>query len=171
MGHPTTLKRSADDYCAAKIANAALGQDTITSRLGQIVRDRAGLTYGIYSSFSDSAYGQAPWSVTLSVNPRNIDRALSLVCEVLDDYLDGGISEDELSKETGRAVGSFKVGLASSLGVARALTEFEFLGLGVGELDQITSKYLAVTKAQADEALRKYMHPNQAVTVIAGSLI
>jgi zinc protease len=170
IGHPSALKRTASDFYAAKIANAALGQDTITSRLGQVVRDRAGLTYGIYSSFSDCAFGQAPWSVTLSVNPANVDRAIALVSEVLADYLDSGISEEELSKETGRAIGSFKVGLASSSGIARALSEFEFLGLGVGELDKMTNRYRAVTKSQADQAMRKYMRPGQAVTVVSGSL-
>jgi zinc protease len=170
MGHPSELRRTGADFYAAKIANAALGQDTITSRLGQIVRDRAGLTYGIYSSFSDSAYGQAPRSVSLTVNAKNIDRALALVSEVLADYIQNGISKDELNKEVGRAVGSFKVGLASSLGIARALTEFEFLGLGVGELDNITKHYLAITKEQVDKAMRHYMHPEKAVTVIAGTL-
>jgi zinc protease len=170
MGHPTALKRTDSDFYAAKIANAALGQDTITSRLGQVVRDRAGLTYGIYSSFSDSAFGQAPWSVTLSVNPVNVDKAVDLATEVLSDYLENGISEDELSKETGRAIGSFKVGLASSSGIARVLSEFEFLGLGPGELDKITSRYLSVTKAQADAAMRKYMRPDRAITVVAGTL-
>lgn len=134
------------------------------------MRDRAGLTYGIYSSFSDSAYGYAPWSVTLTVNPKNIDRALALVSEVLSDYLQTGISKDELAKETGRAIGSFKVGLASSLGIARALSEFEFLSLGVGELDSITKRYLAITKDQADSAMRQYMHPDKAVTVVSGTL-
>jgi len=169
IAHPTSLLRSNSDYYAAKLANAALGQDTITSRLGNVVRDRAGLTYGIYSSFSDTAFGSAPWAVTLSVNPVNIDKSLQLVSLVLDDYLQQGISKDELLKETGRAVGSFTVGLASSLGIARALTEFEFLGLGVAELDNVSSEYLAITKEDADSAMRKYFHPDRAVTVVAGT--
>jgi zinc protease len=170
IGHPSPLRRTNEDFYAARIANAALGQDTITSRLGQIVRDRAGLTYGIYSSFSDAAFGFAPWSVSLSVNPANIDKALSLVSEVLSDYKAKGISEEELAKETGRAIGSFKVGLASSLGIARVLSEFEFLGIGVSELDKITQRYGAVTKKQADAAMNKYMHPEKAITVVSGTL-
>jgi zinc protease len=170
LGHPTSLLRTAPDFYATKIANAALGQDTITSRLGQVVRDRAGLTYGIHSAFSDSAYGSAPWSVSLSVNPFNVNKALSLVSEVLKDYLETGISDEELAKETGRAIGSFKVGLASSLGIARALAEFEFLGIGVQELDKITSRYNAVTKKQVDEAMRKYVKPELATTVVVGTL-
>jgi zinc protease len=169
MAHPTDLQRTGEDFYAAKLANAALGQDTITSRLGNVVRDRAGLTYGIYSSFSDTAYGSAPWSVSLSVNPKNVDKSLNLVSQVLSDYIENGISEEELSKETGRAVGAFTVGLASSLGVARAVTEFEFLELGPAELDNMSKNYAAVTKEQVDVAMKKYFHPDKAITVVAGT--
>ncbi|MBA3993573.1 MAG: hypothetical protein C0469_08605, partial [Cyanobacteria bacterium DS2.3.42] len=169
LAHTTDLQRNSKDFYAAKLANAALGQDTITSRLGQVVRDKAGLTYGVYSSFSDTAYGAAPWSVSLSVNPSNLDRALALVSEVVQDYLKNGISKDELAKETGRALGTFKVGLSSSLGIARALTEFEFLGLGATELDKITEHYLSLTKEKVDAAARNYFHPEKAVTVASGT--
>ena len=169
IAHPSDLCRTGSDYYAAKLANAALGQDTITSRLGNVVRDRAGLTYGIHSSFSDTAFGSAPWAVTLSVNPANIEKSLQLVSLVLEDYIQNGITEDELLKETGRAVGSFTVGLASSLGIARALTEFEFLGLGIADLDNVANEYLAITKQQVDTAIRKYLHPSRAITVVAGT--
>lgn len=169
IAHPTDLMRTGKDFYAAKLANAALGQDTITSRLGNVVRDRAGLTYGIHSQFSDTAFGSAPWSVSLTVNPKNVDKALSLVSQVLTDYIENGISDEELAKETGRAVGSFTVGLASSLGVARALTEFEFLGIGPVELDNMSANYAAVTKEQVDAAMKKYFHPDKAVTVVSGT--
>lgn len=170
LSHPTTLRRTDKDFYSARIANAALGQDTITSRLGTVVRDRAGLTYGIYSMYSDTAFGGSPWSVLLTVNPSNIEKALRLVDEVLGDYISRGISPQELSKETGRAVGSFKVGLSSSMGIARVLAELEFLGLGVKELDMLANRYLSVTKKSADAAMQKHFHPESFTTVIAGSL-
>lgn len=170
MSHPTTLKRSNKDFYSARIANAALGQDTITSKLGTVVRDRAGLTYGIYSMFSDTAFGGAPWSIMLSVNPDNVDKSLKLVEEVVSRYIDQGISKEELAKETGRAIGSFKVGLSSSIGIARVLAELEFLGLGVSELDSVSKKYLSVTKKSCDKAMEKYFHPEASTTVIAGTL-
>jgi zinc protease len=169
MAHPTDLLRTGTDFYAAKLANAALGQDTITSRLGNVVRDRAGLTYGIHSAFSDTAFGSAAWAISFSVNPANADRALRLVNEVVNDYLDNGISQDELEKEAGRAVGSFTVGLASSLGIARAIAEFEFLGLGLEALDTVVSQYASTTKDQVDAAMKKYFCPSKAVTVLAGT--
>jgi zinc protease len=171
IAHPCGLRRSADDFYAARIGNAALGQDTITSRLGQVVRDKAGLTYGIYSTFSDTAFGGAPWTVSLSSNPKNVERALQLIDVTLDEYLTKGISKEDLAKESGRALGSFKVGLASSLGISRVLTEFEFLGLGVEELDRIQERYTSLTKEKVDAAMKRYFHPEKSITVLSGTLV
>jgi predicted Zn-dependent peptidase len=93
------------------------------------------------------------------------------VAVTLNDYLTKGISEDDLAKESGRALGSFKVGLSSSLGIARVITEFEFLGLGTAELDRISSHYKSLTKSKVDQAMRRYFHPDQAVTVVSGTLL
>jgi len=171
MAHPCALTRASEDFYAARIGNAALGQDTITSRLGQVVRDKAGLTYGIYSSFSDTAFGGAPWTISLSSNPKNVDRALQLIDVTLSEYLTKGISKEDLAKESGRALGSFKVGLASSMGIARVLTEFEFLGLGVAELDRIQESYMSLTKEKVDQAMKRYFHPEKSITVVSGSLV
>ncbi|MBN9394496.1 MAG: insulinase family protein [Candidatus Melainabacteria bacterium] len=169
MAHPCALRRTDQDFYAARIANAALGQDTITSRIGQIVRDRAGLTYGIHSSFADTAFGVAPWSVSYSTNPTNLERSLQLARASLKDYLDKGIDPNDLAKEAGRALGSFKVGLASIAGIARVLTEFEFLGLGAKELDLIASRYQSLTKTDVDKAMQTHFHPDKLVTVISGT--
>lgn len=171
MAHPCELKRASEDFYAARIGNAALGQDTITSRLGQVVRDKAGLTYGIYSTFSDTAFGGAPWTVSLSSNPKNVERALQLIDATLEEYLTKGISKEDLAKESGRALGSFKVGLASSMGISRVLTEFEFLGLGVEELDRIQERYMSLSKAKVDSAMKRYFHPEKSITVLSGTLV
>ncbi|HYP00002.1 MAG TPA: pitrilysin family protein, partial [Pyrinomonadaceae bacterium] len=51
LGSAAPLRRQASDYYAATLANGALGESTLSSRLGLQVRDREGLTYGIGSRF------------------------------------------------------------------------------------------------------------------------
>jgi hypothetical protein len=50
------------------------------------------------------------------------------------------------------------------------LTEFEFLGLGTTELDNISSHYIGLTKEKVDAAMNKYFQPKKAVTVLSGTL-
>jgi zinc protease len=170
IGHPTNLIRTNDDFYAAYIANAALGQDTISSRLGKVLRVQHGLTYGIYSYFDDTTFGASPWTIGLSVNPSVVDQSLELVNDVVTEYMQKGITDEELEDEAGRAVGSFNVQLRSSGGIAQALTRFEFMGLGTEGMDKLADSFLSVTKVEVNAAMQKYFHPEKAVTVIAGTL-
>ncbi len=170
IGLAAEVKRSSPDFLAARIANAALGQDTLASRLGIVVREKHGLTYGINSAFKDPSFGGAPWTITLSVNPENVDKALELTRGVVEEYVTNGISDKELADEVGRAYGGFVVNLRTSLGLANVLTQFEFLGLGVADLDRYQSDLASLTKDQVNAAIRKYFRLDQAVTVLAGTL-
>lgn len=169
IGHPTVLGRTNEDFYAAFIANSALGGDTISDRLGKELRVKHGLTYGVYSGFEDLSFGNAAWKIQLSVNPNNVDQALQLVDKVLLDYHKKGISKAELEDKVGDAVGSFTVQLRSSSGIAQALTRFEFMGLGIEAMDRLADDFYAVTKPAADAALRKYLHPDRLLTVLAGT--
>ncbi|MBZ0187587.1 MAG: insulinase family protein, partial [Candidatus Obscuribacterales bacterium] len=143
--------------------------DTIGSRLGKVVRVKEGLTYGINSGLGDVTVAGAPWKITVSVNPANIERTLSLINEVVAKYLEEGISERELADEKGRVYGEFVVSLRNTLGLARALNQYQSIGLGAAAMDTLESQYAAISKGEADAAMRKYFRLDQAVTVIAGT--
>ena len=170
LGAPTPVGRGSEDFFAAYLANAALGQDTISARLGKVLRVREGLTYGIYSYFDDTSFGGAPWQVSISVNPQNVERSIALINEVLADYLKKGITAEELEDEAGRAVGSFTVQLRTSAGIAQTLAKFESMGLGVSALDTLAADFTAVTRAQVNAALRNYFKPENLVIALAGTL-
>ncbi|HKQ77755.1 MAG TPA: pitrilysin family protein [Blastocatellia bacterium] len=170
IGHASRLRRTNPDFIAARIANNALGQSTLSSRLGLKVRDEMGLTYGINSSFAESGIGDGPFVITVTVAPQNIDLAIGATIEIVEDYIANGIKEDELKDEQSSIIGSFKVGLATNGGMASQLAAAELFGLGVKYLDEYPSKVSLITKAEVDEAIRKYLHLEVATTVIAGSL-
>jgi zinc protease len=168
IGVPSTLKRTDGDFQAARLANAALGLDTISSRLGAVVREKHGLTYGINSMFQDPIFGMAPWMIHLSVNPANSEKALALVAQVMEEYREQGITQKELADEAGRAYGLTVVGLSSSRGIADMLTTLEFSGAGVEALDNLAASLSKVTVAEANEAIRKHFCMDLAATVLAG---
>jgi zinc protease len=169
IGHASRLRRSNPDYLAAVIANNALGQSTLSSRLGLKVRDEMGLTYGISSGFR-SGIGDGPYTIGVTVAPENIDLAIDTTLEIVNDYISGGIREDELQDEKSSVTGSFKIGLATNAGMAGQIANAELFELGVDYLDRFPGLVNALTKPQIDEAIRKYIHPEVATTVIAGTI-
>ena len=169
IGHASGLRRANPDYLAAVLANRALGQSTLSSRLGLKVRDEMGLTYGINSTFAESGLGDGPFLIGVTVAPENVELAIETTRQIVEEYISGGIRPDELGDEQSSVVGSFKVGLATNAGMASQLASAELYGLGVGYLDRFPDLIRALTKAEIDAAIRKYLHPARATTVIAGT--
>src|SRR5256885_1403510 len=127
------------------LANRALGESTLSSRLGLQVRDAEGLTYGIASRFRAPTLAAGPWYIAVSVNPGNVERALESAMRVLREYVREGIRPDELEDEKASAIGSFKVSLSTNAGLAAALWNAEFYRLGLDYVERYPELVRAVT--------------------------
>ena len=168
MGSAAMLRRDSQDYYAALLANSALGESTLSSRLGLRVRDQEGLTYGIGSRFRAPSLVAGPWYITVSVNPHNVEKAINSALSVLRDYVAHGIRSEELADEKSSAIGSFKVSLSTNAGLAEALWNAEFYQLGADYLDRFPHLVGAVTEDEVNAAIRKYFRPDHLTIVIAG---
>lgn len=168
LGSAAPLRRDSKDYYAALLANSALGESTLSSRLGLQVRDKEGLTYGIFSRFRAPTLAAGPWYVGVSVNPNNVDKAINSALNVLRDYVKNGIRPEELADEKSSAIGSFKVSLSTNAGLAQALWNAEFYKLGVEHIDRYPQLIQAVSVEEVNAAIRRYFRPDQLTVVIAG---
>jgi zinc protease len=168
IGLPGTLTRRDPDFFAASIANAILGQSTLSSRFGVRVRDREGLTYGIGSRFWEAGPVDGLWYVTLTVAPENIDKAIASTVDELERALREGVTQAEVDDYKSSFVGYFKVSLATNAGIAERLAEAELYGFGPSYLDEYPALVRRVTLADVNAALRKHVVPGKLVTVVAG---
>ena len=170
LGSAASLRRDSEDYYAALLANSALGESTLSSRLGLRVRDQEGLTYGINSRFRAPSLAAGPWYVGVTVNPNNVEKAINSALNVLRDYVQNGVRADELADEKSAAIGSFKVGLATNAGLAQAMWNAEFYRLGMDYIDRYPQIIQAVTVEEVNAAIRKYFRPDKLTVVIAGDI-
>ncbi len=168
LGHSAQLLRGAPDYAAAVLANSCLGQSTLTSRLGMAVRDREGLTYGIYSRFFGTLGVAGPWATSLGVSAENLDLAVELSRSVISSYVSEGPTEEELADERSALAGAYRVGLATNAGVARELVTALTADEAVDRLDRFPEEVLAVDREQVMDAIRTHLHPEQLVMTVAG---
>jgi len=165
---PGDLERQSREYVACILANSALGQSSLTSRLGVRVRDTEGLTYGIHSGFA-ATHLAGPFAVSLTVKPESRDAAVAATLEEIHRFRREGMTPKELADEQSSHVGRFKVDLASNGGIAHALDAAVYYGLGVSYLDEFPSLVEAVTKEEADAAFAKRVDPDLFTIVSAGS--
>jgi zinc protease len=165
---PADLTRTDPDFLACSLANSALGQSSLTSRLGVRVRDTEGLTYGIHSGFS-ATHVAGPFTVSLTVKPESRNAALASTLEEVRSFVGGGMTEKELAEEKSSRVGRFKVDLGSNAGIASALDAAIYYGFGVSYLDEFPAKVAAVTREQADAAFARRVRPDAFTVVSAGT--
>src|SRR5205085_9336820 len=137
-------------YYAALLANRALGESTLSSRLGLQVRDAEGLTYGIASRFRAPTLAAGPWYIAVSVNPGNVERAIGSTLQVLREYVREGVRPEGLEDEKSSAIGSFKVSLSTNAGLAAALWNAEFYQLGLDYADRYPQLARALTLAEVN---------------------
>src|SRR5207245_1518341 len=117
------LKDSDPDYAALRLGNFIFGGGTLSSRLGNRIRQKEGLSYGVTSQFSAAALDPAAsFTVNASTNPVNIDRVEKAVAEELNEYLANGPSLDELLDAQKAYLEAQKVGRTSDAGIAGQIT-------------------------------------------------
>jgi zinc protease len=170
MGAASGLRRGDADYEAALVANAALGQSALSSRIGRRVRDTEGLSYSLFSRFGLSEELDGVWYVNVNVAPQNVATALKSTREEIDKYAREGATDEEVRAQKDFFAGNYQVNLGSNAGVAAALVAAERYGYGPGYLDEYPQRIRAVTREQANAALKKYFFADKLNLVIAGDL-
>src|SRR5215471_7954623 len=147
LAAPSDLRRSEAAYLPCTLANSALGQSPLTSRLGVRVRDKEGLTYGIHSSFH-AAHLPGPFTVTLTVKPESRSAAVQATLDEIARFLKTGLKPQELADEKSSRIGKFKVDLGSNSGLASGIDAAVYYGLGLSYLDEFPARVARITKEE-----------------------
>lgn len=166
MGYPG-IERHHPLYFAAMLLNQILGGDTLSSRLGTEIRDRQGLTYGIYSYFAAGLHA-GPFAVQMQTSPEDTQKAISSTIALLKQVKADGITESELETAQRSILNSYPVDLSDPDVLAQRFLMNEVLGLPVEEIRQLPHKIAAVTMAEVDQAIQAFIHPDRFVIVSAG---
>jgi predicted Zn-dependent peptidase len=167
---PTTTTIGTKEFFAARIANAALGEDTIDSRLGRVIRKEKGLTYGVYSKFENPYFGGGAWVIELTTANDKVDEALALVHEIVAKYAAEGISQSEFEQCVEQADSRFSVSLDGPKPVASTMNLYTFLGMGIEMMDELPKHYRRVTREEVNAYIRKTFDLSKAATIIVGSV-
>jgi zinc protease len=166
MGYPG-IERRDRRYHTAIVLNQILGGDTLSSRLGTEIRDRQGLTYGIYSYF---AAGQiaGPFVIEMQTAPEDTEQAVNSTITLLQNLRQHGISESELSAAKRSIINSYPVELANPDAVVHRMLMNAVDGYSPEEIRDFPGKIEAVTMAQMNQVIQDLILPDHLLIVTAG---
>jgi zinc protease len=169
MGYPG-IERRDRRYYAAMVLNQILGGDTLSSRLGTEIRDRQGLTYGIYSYF---AAGQmaGPFVIEMQTAPEDTEQAINSTITLLQHLRQHGISEAELNAAKRSITNSYPVELANPDAVVHRMLMNAVDGYGTEEIRNFSNRIEGVTMAQINLVIQDLILPDHILIVTAGSAL
>ena len=160
-------KRHASEYLAASIGNNILGQFGMMGRIGEVVREKAGLAY--YASTSVNAWIEAgSWEVSAGVNPENVSKAIDLITDELRKFCSEPVSQSELEDSKSNYIGRLPLSLESNSGVANSILNLERFNLGLDYLQRYPELVNQVTREDILTAAKSYIDPEKLIVVSAG---
>ena len=160
-------RRRDPEFMAASLGNNILGQFGLMGRIGDVVREKAGLAYYAGSSLN-AGLGPGSWEISAGVNPQNVQKATDLIVSELKRFVDDGVTADELADSQTNYIGRLPLTLESNNGVAAALLNIERYDLGLDFYRRYSGLVSEVTHGDVLTAARKYIDPDRLAIAVAG---
>jgi zinc protease len=163
------MKDSDRDYPAIVMGNFILGGGSLSSRLGDRVRQKEGLSYGVGSYLSSDALDPRT-SLTLNAicNPKNIEKVNTVISEELTRLLKDGVTPAELQQAKQGYLQQQQVSRTSDSSLARTLADCLFVDRTMAYYSDVEKRIDGLSPAAVLAALKKHVDPKRLVVVDAG---
>ncbi|HEY43843.1 MAG TPA: insulinase family protein [Anaerolineae bacterium] len=158
-----------EDYMAASLGNSILGRFGMYGRIGDAVRESAGLAYYAYSTVSGGP-GPGPWQVIAGVNPTGVEKAIDLIRNEIRDLVTRRVTKRELLENQANFIGRLPLHLESNEGVASALLHIERYSLGLDYYQRYPELVAAVTRDDVIRTAKRFLDPDHLAIAIAGPI-
>ncbi|BDZ72976.1 hypothetical protein GCM10025856_06950 [Methylophaga marina] len=161
------ISRDDPDYFPLYVGNHILGGSGLVSILSDEVREKRGLTYGVYSYFSPMQQS-GPYVFGLQTRNDQAEQALKVLKDTLNTYIKNGPSQAQLTAAKQNITGGFALRVDSNSKIADYLSMIGFYNLPLDYLDSFNDKVNAVTVADIKEAFKRRVHADNMLTVLVG---
>lgn len=159
--------RTSPDYIPAALGNNILGQFGMMGRIGDVVREKAGLAY--YASTSLNSWMHlGSWEVSAGVNPQNLQKAVDLIISEIRRFVKEPVSAEELSDSQSNFIGRLPLLMESNGGVGNALVNIERFQLGLDYYQLYADRVQKVNSEDVLAVARKYLNPDALIITSAG---
>ena len=162
-----TIRRDDPDYEALYVGNEIFGGGGFGSMLMKELREKRGLTYGVYSSVAPMQV-EGPFMINLSTRNDQTEQALALIRSNLQDFLRNGVTDAQVQEAKNNILGSFPLSTASNASILAYLASMGFYNLPLDYLDSFNERINKVTPERIKTAFNKHINPNKMLTVTVG---
>ncbi len=162
------VRRQDADYHAAKVMNFILGASGFGSRLMEEIREKRGLTYGIYSYFREYKETEVMHVSTSTVNEK-VQEMMGLIYEQWDKMKNEPVSEKELQDAKSYLIGSLPLSLTSTDSIASILLSLQRNNLPIDYLDKRSAEIRKVTAKDIKNVAKRILNKDNFTTILVGN--
>jgi zinc protease len=156
------------DFPALVLANYLLGGSS-TARMPGRVREKEGLSYSTFSSFNASAFDEAgSFRIGAIFAPQNRSRVEGAIREELARAVRDGFSAEELKAGKQALLEQRRMARTQDRALANRLSSYLFMKRTFAWDVDFEAKIAALTPAQVNAALGRYLDPDKLSLVTAG---
>ena len=163
-GHP----RKDPDFLVLSVGNYILGGGGFNSRLTEEIREKRGLTYGVYSTFMPGMHAGA-FVVSLQTRPDQAEQALQIAREVLARFVREGPTEAEMQAAKANLLGGFALRIDSNRKLLDNVVNIAWNRLPLDYLDTWQAQVQKMTAREVQQAMARVLQPERMVTVVLGA--
>jgi zinc protease len=157
------------DNPALELADFVLGGGTLSSRLGNRVRQKEGLSYGVRSQFGASSLDpNARVMIYAICNPANIDKVDKAILEEVDKMLKEGVGEQELAEAKKAFLEQAKVRRSSDRSLVSLLQDGLHVGRTMDYHAEQEKKIAELTVEEVNSAFKRHYDPKRLVIIKGG---
>ena len=161
------VKRNNPDYFKLKVMNYILGGGGFASCLLKDLRDKRGLTYGVYSYYT---FGLAGGTFMVSMKTKNESayEALKGILDHIKRIREKKVSQKEYDEALSYLTGSYFLKLDTNRKMADVLGVISMYDLGKDYLDTYITELKSVTREDILDVARRYLNTDKYQIVIVG---
>jgi zinc protease len=157
------------DWEALYVASDILGGGSLSSRLGERVREKEGLSYGVGCQFVAKALDRSAVFMTYAItNPGNRDKVIKTIDEVFEELMTSGITEQELESARTSYLKQIEDTLSSDAQLMATLHQYLETGRDEAFLTRRLNNMKLLKKANVDAVIKKLIAKDKRVIVTAG---
>jgi zinc protease len=158
------------DFPALVLANHLLGGSS-TARVPARVREKEGLSYSTYTSFTSSALDEsAAFRVSSTFAPQNRARVERAIREELERAVREGFSVEEIKAGKNSVLEARRLARSQDRALAGRLGHYLFVKRTFAWDVEFEKRIAALTPQQVNAALRRHLDPARLSVVVAGDL-
>jgi zinc protease len=161
------VSRNDKNYLALSVASYILGGNNLNSILMSTVREKYGLTYGIYGQFQ-ALTQKGAFIISLKTRNDQAARAIDITKQELSRYIENGPTQKQLNAAKSYLLGSFPLAIASNASLLQNLATIATYNLPLNYLDTYRKRVRALTVQKIKTDFQKAVRENRLVVVSVG---